>query len=182
MALTGFNAFSWPNVPLSRSAKDPSYVLLLAVATLIDSGDLESGIAQLNKLIVRVNALDAFYNGTYTQLKGSDRLSPYEMSRLIESLTKTENLFKSLANKKFISLLGIADDAMAFEIAALKNTILLQKLTLDLKNVDIANSSNPEKHRVLFENVNMNRLINTEQALRDSSLALSRLAYLELVR
>ena len=179
VALTGIKAFSGPRDPLSKSAKHPSYALLLAVSAQIASGDLESGIAHLNKLIDRVNGFDAFYNGTYSLASGSDRLSPYEMSRLIESLTKTENLFNALEDRRVIRLLMGPDEALALEIAALKNTLLLRRLSREIRHIDEANRSDSVKHRILFEDVNMNAIMTADKAIHDVNLAIPRLAYLE---
>lgn len=175
----GLNAFAGPRDPLSKAAKDASYAQLIAIATLVEVNNVDYSLTNLQTIMSRVSAFEAYYHGEYTKFQGADRLSPYEMSRAIESMTKIESFFNLILNPKNMSLLLGANDRQNLEMVALKSTIMIQRLTLEIKNVAEANSSNPDRHRMLFEDVNMNKIKDANQAINTLSWAVTRLSLLE---
>lgn len=140
--------------------------------------DLKVAYGKIAKVKTAVNYFRTFYIDNYAGFKDEEKLTPQEMLRLIEHLTWFKNYFDLLSKRKYLTKILRPYEVEELEILILKNTALIENLSLEIQRILRSVNNKPEKQK-LFDGIEISKLRTSEDSIASLSHVLSRLATLE---
>lgn len=159
------------NISLNHSMLSAKQQGDLAALTVI-----YAKIPKLKKILLN---FWTFYNGSYHNFEAEDKLTPQELVNLIERLKWFETYFNFLKKRKFLTKMLKPFEIEDLEIVELKNIALKETLSLEVRRIHQAHQADPEKMKVLFKDIDLDKLSSRAKSVQELNHAFSRLATLE---
>lgn len=141
--------------------------------------DIKISYAKLGKAKAAFAYFETFYYQHYSAYEGHNRLTPREMARIIDHLTLLNKYFITLKSRRFMSKILKPHEVEQLEILSLRNSMLMQRLSLEINNVYKAHVNKPDKLKALFNGIEMNNVSHPEDAIATLNHLIPRLARLE---
>lgn len=143
--------------------------------------DIKNAFGKLAKVEGAVLHFEKFYYGDYSNLIGEDRLSPRKIAQILEYLTWVKKYLSLLSAKKYMSKMLSVTQIESLEIIKLKNSNLIDRLSLEVIYIERANQNQPEKLAALFDKLDRKNMSLYEDAFSNLTHGIARLQMLEAI-